>query len=410
MTDEHAESEPVDSGLPEPAHGPVIAGTRMPQWVIPATIIFWTGALVAVAVRYMWSQLGGTMVLLIISLFLSLAIEPGVNRLAKHGAGGAATRRRLMLFGVALLFLLFLVAIGTLVGSQIADLLQNTESYIRDTVGTSTTRSAPTSIRKRRSTTFNDPDGSVQRFISDQQGNAVHLSVAALGVLLKLFSVMLFTFYLIADGPRCGACDLQPPAPGAPGAGCSSIWELAANKTGGYLYSRALLALLSAIFHWIVFQSVGTGAPVALALWVGIVSQFLPVVGTYLAGVLPVLVTFLDSPLKALIVLDRHRRVPADRELPALAAHHRAHDGAAPGAGVRVGPRRRGRAGRGRRHPRPAGGGDGPSAAGRARFATRGDRQRSHPPARAAGALAGAPSRSREAVAQAFAHSNACAE
>jgi predicted PurR-regulated permease PerM len=82
-----------------------------------------------------------------------------------------------------------------------------------------------------------------------------------------------------------------------------NIWELAANKTGGYLYSRALLALLSAIFHWIVFQSVGTRAPVALALWVGIVSQFLPVVGTYLAGVLPVLLTFLDSPLKALIVL-----------------------------------------------------------------------------------------------------------
>ena len=52
-----------------------------------------------------------------------------------------------------------------------------------------------------------------------------------------------------------------------------------------------------------VFQSLGTAAPVALALWVGIVSQFLPVVGTYLAGVLPVLLTFLDSPLRAAIVL-----------------------------------------------------------------------------------------------------------
>jgi len=80
-------------------------------------------------------------------------------------------------------------------------------------------------------------------------------------------------------------------------------WELAGDKTGGYLYSRALLALISAVFHWIVFQSVGTAAPVALALWVGIVSQFLPVVGTYLAGILPVLLTFLDSPIKAVIVL-----------------------------------------------------------------------------------------------------------
>jgi len=64
-----------------------------------------------------------------------------------------------------------------------------------------------------------------------------------------------------------------------------------------------LLALLSAFFHWIVFQSIGTPAPIALALWVGLVSQFLPVVGTYLAGILPVLLTFLESPLKAAIVI-----------------------------------------------------------------------------------------------------------
>jgi predicted PurR-regulated permease PerM len=38
-------------------------------------------------------------------------------------------------------------------------------------------------------------------------------------------------------------------------------------------------------------------------LWVGLISQFLPVIGTYLAGVLPVLLTFIESPTKALIIL-----------------------------------------------------------------------------------------------------------
>lgn len=80
-------------------------------------------------------------------------------------------------------------------------------------------------------------------------------------------------------------------------------FDLAIAKTGGYIYSRALLAVISAIFHWIVFQSIGTPAPIALAIWVGLVSQFLPVVGTYLAGVLPILLAFLDSPIKALIVI-----------------------------------------------------------------------------------------------------------
>ena len=114
-------------------------------------------------------------------------------------------------------------------------------------------------------------------------------------------------------------------------------WELAITKTGGYLYSRALLALLSAFFHWIVFQSIGTQAPIPLALWVGLVSQFLPVVGTYIAGILPVLMTFLDSPVKAVIVLVVHRRLPADRELLLRAAHHGADDGTPSGRGVRRG-------------------------------------------------------------------------
>jgi predicted PurR-regulated permease PerM len=113
---------------------------------------------------------------------------------------------------------------------------------------------------------------------------------------------MLFTFYLVADGPRLrrAICSRLTPVRQEQ---VLRTWELAANKTGGYLYSRALLALLSAFFHWIVFQSMSTSAPIALALWVGIVSQFLPVVGTYIAGVLPLLITFLDSPVKALIVL-----------------------------------------------------------------------------------------------------------
>jgi uncharacterized membrane protein len=38
-------------------------------------------------------------------------------------------------------------------------------------------------------------------------------------------------------------------------------------------------------------------------LWVGVISQFLPVVGTYIGGALPVLIVFIDSPVKAFIVV-----------------------------------------------------------------------------------------------------------
>ncbi len=273
----------------------------MPRWVIPATVIFWAGALAALVVRAVWARLDDLVVLLAISLFLSLAIEPGVNRLSRRGwRRGSATA--LILFGVVIIFLLFVAAIGTLVGSQIAELLTNTERYISRTVNFLNDTFGFNINAQEAIDAFNDPDGAVQQFIEDQQDDALALSVTALGWLLQLFSVILFTFYLVADGPRLrrSICSRLTPDHQER---VLQTWELASTKTGGYLYSRALLALLSTLFHWIVFQSVGTAAPIALALWVGIVSQFLPVVGTYIAGVLPVVITFLDSPLKALIVL-----------------------------------------------------------------------------------------------------------
>ena len=269
--------------------------------MVPATIIFWAGALIALIVRAVWARLDDLFVLLAISLFLSLAIEPGVNRLSRRGwRRGSATA--LILFGVVLVFLMFVAAIGTLVGSQIATLLTNTERYITDTVQFLNDTFGFNISAQETIDVFNDPEGPVQEFIRDQQDDALALSVAALGWLLQLFSVILFTFYLVADGPRLrrSICSRLTPERQAR---VLQTWELASSKTGGYLYSRALLALFSTVFHWIVFQSVGTAAPIALALWVGIISQFLPVIGTYIAGVLPLVITFLDSPLKALIVL-----------------------------------------------------------------------------------------------------------
>ncbi len=274
---------------------------RMPRWVWKAVLIFWLGAIVALAVRELWAGLHGLFMLLLVSLFLSLAIEPGVNRLARRGwKRGTATG--VILLGVLIAFLAFLVAIGAMVGQQIADLLQNSEKYVDRTVrflnGNFGTHIDATEVKD----SINDPAGPVQRFIDSQQGRVVDLSVAALGLLVQALSALLFTFYLVADAPKLRRsilsrlnADKQRTVLDA--------WELAIEKTGGYLYSRALLAGFSAIFHWIVLQSVGAPAPIALALWVGVVSQFLPVVGTYLAGALPVLITFVDSPAKALILL-----------------------------------------------------------------------------------------------------------
>jgi predicted PurR-regulated permease PerM len=273
---------------------------HLPGWVLPSIVLFWVAYLLTLIVRNLWEKLGGLTLVLVISLFLALAIEPGVNRLARRGwRRGRATAA--ILLGVLLVMLVFVGAIGTLVGTQVADLLSNSETYITDTVDFINDTFDSSIDAQDVIDQFNDPNGAVQKFIDSQQDNAVRLSVAALGFLLQVFSVLLFTFYLVADGPRLrrSICSRLRPARQVQ---VLAAWELAITKTGGYLYSRALLAMLSAFFHWIVFQAAGIPAPIPLALWVGLVSQFLPVVGTYIAGVLPVLIAFLDSPVKAAIV------------------------------------------------------------------------------------------------------------
>jgi predicted PurR-regulated permease PerM len=273
----------------------------MPKWVPRAIVLFWMMFLAALVARELFHQLSSFLLLVLVSIFLAFAIEPGVNRLAKRGwRRGSGTL--LIIFGVITFIGVFLGAVGTLVGSQLADVLKNSEMYVNDTVDfvndTFNANIDPAEVNA----SIADPKGPVQKFIKNQQGKVISLSVNALGASLQLLTIVLFTFYFVADGPRLRRviCSRLPEAKQR---AVLRTWDLAIAKTGGYLYSRALLALVSAFFHWIAFQAIGTPAPIAMALWVGIVSQFLPVVGTYLAGVLPLLLTFFDSPFKALLVV-----------------------------------------------------------------------------------------------------------
>ena len=60
---------------------------------------------------------------------------------------------------------------------------------------------------------------------------------------------------------------------------------------------------MSGFSHWVAFEIIGVRYAVALAVFVGIVSQFIPVVGTYLAAALPALIALVSSPADAVWVL-----------------------------------------------------------------------------------------------------------
>jgi predicted PurR-regulated permease PerM len=82
-----------------------------------------------------------------------------------------------------------------------------------------------------------------------------------------------------------------------------AVWDIAIDKTGGYLYSRLLLAIANATATFIVLTVLGVPYAVPLSLWQGFVSQFIPIVGTYIAAAIPLLVALLEDPITALIFL-----------------------------------------------------------------------------------------------------------
>ena len=62
-------------------------------------------------------------------------------------------------------------------------------------------------------------------------------------------------------------------------------------------------ALLAALVHYVTFRIIGVPFALALALWVGVISQFIPAIGTYLAGVFPLLIALAEDPPDAIWVL-----------------------------------------------------------------------------------------------------------
>jgi predicted PurR-regulated permease PerM len=114
--------------------------------------------------------------------------------------------------------------------------------------------------------------------------------------------VLLFTFYMSAQAPQLRATVTSwfPPQHQRV---ISTVWEIAVEKTGGYVVSRVVLAALSAVATGLFLLLLGVPYWLPLALWTGLVSQFIPTVGTYLGIALPAVIALSERPVEALWVV-----------------------------------------------------------------------------------------------------------
>jgi predicted PurR-regulated permease PerM len=261
-------------------------------------LLFFGGVAALVTAYWLVQRLRGLLVIVLISLLLAFALEPAVNILARRGwRRGPATG--LVFLGVIAIVVGFVAAISIVVVDQVSSFADNADEYGRQIEDIAADWfNAEIDIDKEVDK-LTAEDGPLREFAANNAGD---IAASVLGGVFQAFTVALFTFYLVADGPRLRRtiCSTLRPERQRE---VLRAWELAIDRTGGYIYSRTLLAALSAGATWIALTIIGVPYALPLSLWVGVVSQFVPVVGTYIAGALPVVIAALHEPVSAIWTL-----------------------------------------------------------------------------------------------------------
>ncbi|MFH9013646.1 AI-2E family transporter [Streptomyces sp. NPDC017943] len=272
----------------------------MPRWLPRALVL--ALALVAAFQLGSWAfhQLTGLLINILIAFFLALAIEPAVGWMAARGMrrGFAAF---VVFIGVLIVAAGFVTLLGSMLAGQIIRMVEGFPDYL-DSVINWVNAHFKTDLKRVDIQEGLLRSDWLRNYVQNSATGVLDVSAQVIGGLFQLLTIALFSFYFAADGPRLRRtiCSVLPPARQAE---VLRAWEIAVDKTGGYIYSRGLMALVSGVAHFVLLQALDVPYAPVLAVWVGLVSQFIPTIGTYLAGALPMLIAFTVDPWYALWVL-----------------------------------------------------------------------------------------------------------
>jgi predicted PurR-regulated permease PerM len=242
-----------------------------------------------------------TIYYVLMAWFIALAMEPAVSTLATKMKRGVATG--VVMLGVGLGLAIFVWIFGSLFIDQVKsfiaalpDIADNALAWFNRVTGSSVTFDT---ILDRLGIT----PGDIAAYADDVALGVLNVVGAILSGFFGLFILLFFVFYVSAGMPRLRQWiarrmrpDLQVPFLAA--------WDLTGIKVGGYIAARVVLAAVNSILSGIVFAVIGLPYWLPLALWTGIVAQFVPNVGTYISIALPVLVGLTsDEPVLGVYVL-----------------------------------------------------------------------------------------------------------
>ncbi|MHC8497515.1 MAG: AI-2E family transporter [Actinomycetes bacterium] len=279
-----------------------------PREITVSSSTLWRVGFIALAViaiglliQFFIEDGGGVIFIVLMAWFFALAMSPAVDFLARRMRRGFATL--IVMGGVAGFIAIFLAAFGALLVDQLAqivraipDLFARAVEWVNSTFDTAYD---PKALLAQIDIT----DAAVRTFATDIASGIFSIATSVLGSVFGLFTFGLIAFYLSADGPRLRRY-IASLFPARSQAVFINVWDVTAEKTGRYVAARAILATVNGVTSGIVFFAVGLPYWLPMAIWTGVVAQFVPMVGTYIAIILPVIIGLLSgNPWIGVIVL-----------------------------------------------------------------------------------------------------------
>jgi predicted PurR-regulated permease PerM len=280
---------------------PAGAESKPPPWVKPT--IRWTILLIVAVVvaTLLLGVLQQVVLYLVLALFFSFALEPAVNYLhdRRGWRRGSATGLLLalafvFLAAIVLIFLSVVIEGAQAIVRQLPAWIDNAETWLSDTFGIDVSTEGATQSAEDASASLADMNvHPVQALLG--------FSMGLLGGIFAAFTVGMFIFYMVAEGPRFKRAVLSF-FPSKKQEELVSIWEAAIEKTGGYFYSKLLLAVINGTGGFLVLSILDVPGAAALGLFQGAVAAFIPIIGTYIASAVPIVIALLAQGWEAALI------------------------------------------------------------------------------------------------------------
>lgn len=239
--------------------------------------------------------------MLLLSWLIAIAMEPPVAALErrgwKRGAGAGLVLGSLLAVTIGALALF-----GSMFFSQLAQAVQAVPAVIAAVVGwVNDTFDAGIDAAHITEQLQLTPD-KVASIAGSVAGGIMGVVSSVVGFVFQTVTILFFAFYLSAESPRVRRTVgswLRPERQHV----FVTVWDIAVAKTGGFVVSRVVLATLSALAHVLAFWAIGVPYWMPLGLFAGVVSQFIPTVGTYIGIAVPAVFAAVDNPIDVLWIV-----------------------------------------------------------------------------------------------------------